>query len=83
MKEFIEYVIKHLVDNPDKVHVAETIGEHTALYELWVNDRDMGKVIGKRGQTADSLRTILAAAVSKSGKRYVLEIVDRNYSREN
>ena len=76
MKEFVEYVIKHLVDNPDEVHVAETTGEHTAIYELRVGAGDMGKVIGKNGQNANSLRTILAAVVRKQGKRSVLEILE-------
>jgi predicted RNA-binding protein YlqC (UPF0109 family) len=76
MKKFIEYVIKQLVDKPAEVHVDEIYGEHTVIFALHVGDGDMGKVIGKRGQTVDSLRTILAAAAAKQGKRSVLEIVD-------
>ena len=77
MKEFIEYVIKHLVDKPDEVKVTEVVGEHTIVFELHVGEGDMGKVIGKSGQTARSLRTILAAASAKQGKRSLLEILDK------
>ena len=83
MKEFIEYVIKHLVDKPADVRVDEINGELTVIFELRVGDGDMGKVIGKRGRTADSLRTILTAAAAKQGKRSVLEIVDRNRTKLN
>ncbi|MCG8604808.1 KH domain-containing protein [bacterium] len=76
MKEFIEYIVKHLVDHPDEVHVNEIDGERTVVYELRVGSGDMGKVIGRRGQTAKSLRTLLAAASAKMGKRSVLEILE-------
>ena len=76
MKEFIEYIVKHLVDNPDAVKVNEIDGERTVVFELRVGDGDMGKVIGRRGQTAKSLRTLLAAASAKNGKRAVLEILE-------
>ena len=78
MKDFIEHLIKHLVDKPDEVHVKEISGERTVVFELRVGDGDMGKVIGKKGQTARSLRTILAAVAAKQGKRSVLEILDLN-----
>ncbi len=76
MKEFVEYVVKHLVDRPDDVKVNEIDGERTVVFELRVGEGDMGKVIGRRGQTAKSLRTILAAASAKNGKRAVLEILE-------
>lgn len=76
MKEFIEFVVKHLVDNPDEVKVNEIGGERTVVLELRVGDGDMGKVIGRHGQTAKSLRTVLAAASAKNGKRAVLEILE-------
>jgi len=76
MKEFIEYIVKHLVDKPDEVRVTEIDGERTVVYELRVGDGDLGKVIGKRGQTAKSIRTLLAAASAKTGKRAVLEILE-------
>ncbi len=76
MKEFILFVVRHLVDKPDAVTVNEVDGERTVVYELRVGDGDMGKVIGKRGQTAKSIRTLLAAASAKTGKRAVLEILE-------
>jgi len=76
MKEFIEFIVKHLVDNPSDVVVNEIDGERTVVFELRVGDGDMGKVIGRRGQTAKSLRTLLAAASAKMGKRAVLEILE-------
>ena len=76
MKEFIEFIIKHLVDKPDEVQVNEIVGERTVVFELRVGKGDMGKVIGRRGQTAISLRTLIAAAAAKQGKRAVLEILE-------
>jgi len=76
MKEFIEYLIKHLVDKPDEVRVNEIAGDRTVVLELRVGDGDMGKVIGRSGQTAKSLRTILMAVAAKQGKRSVLEILE-------
>ena len=76
MKEFVETIAKHLVDKPDEVQVNEIEGERTTVYELRVGDGDLGKVIGKRGQTAKSIRTLLGAASAKTGKRAVLEILE-------
>ena len=76
MKEFIEFIAKHLVDRPEAVAVAEVEGERTTVYELRVGQGDLGKVIGKNGQTARSIRTLLAAASAKRGKRSVLEILE-------
>ncbi len=76
MKEFIEFIIKQLVDKPDEVEVIEIAGERTVIFELRVGDGDMGKVIGRRGQTARALRTLLMAASAKQGKRSVLEILE-------
>ena len=76
MKEFIEYIVKYLVDNPNEVKVTGVEGEKTTVYELRVGDGDLGKVIGRKGQTARSIRTLLAAASAKSGKRAMLEILE-------
>lgn len=76
MKDFISFIIKHLVDNPEEVVVEEVDGHHIIVYELRVARSDMGKVIGRGGQTATALRIIIAAASAKSGKRAVLEIVE-------
>ena len=78
MKTFIEYIVKQLVDKPDEVQINEISGERTVVLELRVGDGDMGKVIGKRGQTANSLRTLLAAVAAKNGKRSVLEILEKD-----
>ncbi len=76
MKEFVEFIAKHLVDHPESVKVSEIEGEKTTVYELRVGDGDLGKVIGRKGQTAKSIRTLLAAASAKRGKRAVLEILE-------
>jgi uncharacterized protein len=76
MKEFIERIVKNLVDRPDEVSVSEIAGERTVVYELKVGEGELGKVIGKHGQTAKSIRTLLSAASAKQGKRSVLEILE-------
>ncbi|MEK6776455.1 MAG: KH domain-containing protein [bacterium] len=76
MKDLILYVVKALVDHPESVEVNELQGEKTTVIELKVAQEDLGKVIGKQGRTARSLRTILNAAGTKLGKRCVLEIIE-------
>jgi uncharacterized protein len=76
MKELIKYISQALVDNPDKVEVAEIIGEQTSVIELRVAKEDLGKVIGKQGRTAKAIRTILSATSAKVHKRAVLEIIE-------
>jgi len=76
MKEFIEFIAKYLVDKPEEVKVTEIDGERTIVYELHVGNGDIGKIIGRHGQTARSIRTLLSAVSAKSGKRSVLEILE-------
>lgn len=77
MKEFIEFIVKHLVDKPDEVQVKEVKGERVTVYELQVGQGDMGKVIGKRGQTALAIRTLLkAVSASRKENRSILEIIE-------
>ena len=76
MKEFIDHIVRALVDHPDKVNITEVAGARTTVYELHVGEGDLGKVIGKQGQTAKAIRTILAAASARKGKRAVLEILE-------
>ena len=76
MKELIEYIVKALVDNPDKVEVQEISGEKSIIFEIRVGEGDLGKVIGKEGRTAKAIRTIITAAAMKQGKRTVLEIIE-------
>jgi predicted RNA-binding protein YlqC (UPF0109 family) len=72
----IEFVVKALVDKPDDVRVSAVRGEQTTVIELNVAKDDLGKVIGKQGRTAQSLRTILNAASTKLRLRSVLEIIE-------
>ena len=76
MKEFVEYIVKALVDNPQAVELKEIEGERTTVYELRVAQSDLGKVIGKAGQTAKAIRIIMQAVSAKKGKRAVLEILE-------
>lgn len=76
LKDLIEFMAKSLVDKPDEVEVNEIVGEQTTVVELKVAKEDLGKVIGKQGRTARSMRTILNAASTKLHKRSVLEIVE-------
>jgi predicted RNA-binding protein YlqC (UPF0109 family) len=76
MKEFVEFIIKHLVDKPDEVQVNEIAGKQTIVFELHVGKGDIGKVIGRGGQTARSLRILLSAVGAKQGKRSVFEILE-------
>ena len=76
MKELITYMAKALVDNPDDVSVNEIKGAHTSVIELKVAKDDIGKIIGKQGRTAQSLRTILNAASTKEKRRCTLEILE-------
>lgn len=75
-QQFIEYIVKSLVGNPDAVSVARTIDEKGVLLELTVDPEDLGRVIGKRGATAQSLRSLLRALGTKNDARYNLKIVD-------
>jgi hypothetical protein len=76
MKELIEYIARALVDEPDQVRVTEVEGERITVIELRVAPSDLGKVIGKQGRTARSIRTILNAVATKLRKRAVLEILE-------
>ena len=76
LKVLIEAIAQALVDEPDNVEVQEIDGEHNSLIELRVAKNDIGKVIGKDGRTAQSMRTILTAASTKLGRRAHLDIVD-------
>jgi hypothetical protein len=77
MKEFIEFIAKHLVDTPDNVVVEEkTPEDNKIVLSLKVQSDDVGKVIGKQGKTAQAMRTLLTAIAAKEGKRAILEILD-------
>lgn len=74
--DLVSFIAKALVDDPDQVKVSEATGPRGTLLELSVSDRDIGKVIGKEGKTAQSIRTLLSAASAKGGRRVNLDILD-------
>ena len=76
MKALIEYCARQLVDNPDGVHVDEHDAGDTTVLTLRVSPGDLGKVIGREGRTAQSLRTLLSASAAAQGRRATLEIAD-------
>ena len=76
MKQLVEDIAKALVDSPDEVVVREILGEQTTVLELRVSPADLGKVIGKQGRTARSIRTLLGAAGMKLNRRFTLEILE-------
>ena len=76
MQDLIEYIAQALVDHPDKVSVRTLEGNQTSVLELKVAKEDIGKVIGKQGRTAQSMRVLLNAVSSKLNKRFVLEILE-------
>jgi len=76
MKELIQDIAQALVDNPDQVSVNEITSSQTLVLELRVAKEDLGKVIGKKGRTAQAMRTILSCASAKTKQRAILEIVE-------
>ena len=82
-QQFIEYVVKSLVGHPDDVVVDRLIDEKGVLLTLTVNPEDLGRVISKRGVTAQSLRTLLRALGTKNDARYNLKIENNDDQREN
>jgi predicted RNA-binding protein YlqC (UPF0109 family) len=82
-QQFVEYIVKSLVGHPDDVLVDRLIDEKGVLLSLTVNPEDLGRVIGKRGVTAQSLRTLLRALGTKNDARYNLKIVNNDDQREN
>ncbi len=76
MKDLVEAIAKALVDHPDQVQVRAVEGEQVTVLELRVHPEDLGKVIGRQGRTAKSMRTILGAAGMKIRKRLTLEILE-------
>ena len=76
MKELVLFLAQQLVNHPDAVEVKETQGETASVLELKVAQDDIGRVIGKQGRTAKSIRTILNAVASRTNRRVVLEIIE-------
>ncbi len=75
MKELLTFLAKSLVDYPDEVTVTEVEKDNALVLELRVNESDMGKVIGKQGRIAKSIRTVIKAASSKEDKKVIVEIM--------
>ena len=78
MQELLTFLAQSLVDHPDQVHVSKTEGSEDVLYELEVPQEDMGKVIGKQGRIAKSIRTVMKAAAPRDG-RYVDVDIHESY----
>jgi len=77
VKELLEYMVKELVDNPDNVEIEEEEeDEKTIIFKLKVAEDDLGKVIGKKGRTANALRVVMRAASAKRGKSSIVKIID-------
>ena len=76
MKELVQFLAEQLVNNPSAVEVKETQGDTASVLELRVAKEDLGRVIGKQGRTAKSIRTILNAVASRTNRKVVLEIIE-------
>lgn len=76
MREFLEFIVKHLVDYPDQVALEQEDQDNKVTFKLKVGQGEVGKVIGKNGRTAQAMRVLLAAVAAREGKRAVLEILD-------
>ena len=76
MKELLVYIAQNLVDNPDDVNVTERVTDSETVYELRVNQSDMGKVIGRQGRIAKEIRALMRSVAQRQGKRVSVDIVD-------
>lgn len=76
MREFVTFIAKHLVDTPEQVILDQEEKDGKVIFKLQVGQADVGKVIGRKGRTAQAMRTLLAAVAAKEGKRAILEIAD-------
>jgi UPF0109 protein CPn_0720/CP_0026/CPj0720/cpB0748 len=81
-QQFVEYIVKNLVENPEDVKVERTIDEKGVLLTLSVNKEDLGRIIGRRGATAQSLRALLRALALKNNAHYNLKISDSKEKNE-
>jgi predicted RNA-binding protein YlqC (UPF0109 family) len=76
MRDFLDYVAKQLVDTPDAVQITEEEKDNKVIFKIKVAQADIGKIIGKQGRTAQSIRVLLSAVAAKTGKRAILEVED-------
>ena len=75
MKEVLDLMIRNLVDNPEEVSIKELNGEKSVVYEVKVAEEDMGKVIGRQGKIAQSIRTVMKAVANKNDKKVTVEFI--------
>jgi uncharacterized protein len=78
MKDLVQYLAKALVSNPDAVEIKESANDEAQVLELKVAKEDLGRIIGRQGRTAKSIRTLLNAAASRDNRRVILEIVEES-----
>lgn len=76
MKEFVEFITRHLVDHPEVISLEHEEQENKIIFKLRVAGQDVGKVIGRKGRTAQALRILLSAVAARQGKRAILEIIE-------
>ncbi|MBP3502700.1 MAG: KH domain-containing protein [Clostridia bacterium] len=76
MKEILEHIITNLIDNKEEVSIEETVADNNIDYKVKVSKDDMGKVIGKQGRVAKSIRTVMKSVSAKEGKKVNIEFVD-------
>lgn len=76
MKDLLQVILENLVENKDQISINEVSGEKTVTYEVKVADSDMGKVIGKDGKIAKSIRTVMKAIAAKENKKVTVEFID-------
>ena len=76
MKEFVEFITRHLVDHPEGISLEHEEQENKVIFKLRVSGQDVGKVIGRKGRTAQALRILLSAVAARQGKRAILEIIE-------
>lgn len=76
MKEVVEYLLKSMIDFPDQLKINEVISENIILLEIYVDPRDMGKIIGKQGKVIKAIRMMVKAATIKNKKRTIVKIIE-------
>ena len=76
MTEFVQFIVRNLVDHPGDIRLASIDGEKSLVFELRCHPNDIGKVIGKNGKTIGAIRTLLSTAAARQGRRAMIEVVE-------